>query len=498
MLRGGQSLSVRLDGSRVVATTQPTLAARAPAAPDRRTVPVPPAVEAPPPPDSTGAHRHAPRRARAPASPPARWSERLADGDAAGIVAEAQRRGIANVLAGGQQRGPGGARGRRPLSQAGRAGAARAARPAPSVPGDVAGRGGVVPAGAARRRPRRSRLGRARLVRPLPARSPFRSLCRRGDGADDAGARAAAADRRGACPRGGVPAPVPQRRVRPSRPRRGFAGPVNDRGAGANHVTRGAPADSARRQVTASDEGRGLPAFAFAALALAPAAATAVAPPRRGGRPGDGAAVERGFAAGAALFDALREELAAGGFEVTVSEFGAGGEALWMVDPPSPRDGSIATIALDRQSRRGGRRALDCRRRSLGPRRRAPPAGPRRRGRHTMTRCWPSAPWSSFARARSSSPRGASLAPPPSTSTRIRQRPPRHAGDVAGAGRAAGRAGRAPPRDAGRCRSSSASPCSRAPGLSGRRFCRSRGCARSGCRCWKRASRWRGSARSRA
>jgi hypothetical protein len=42
----------------------------------------------------------------------------------------------------------------------------------------------------------------------------------------------------------------------------------------------------------------------------------------------------------------LREELAAGGFEVTVSEFGGGGEALWMVDPPSHRDGSTATLTL--------------------------------------------------------------------------------------------------------------------------------------------------------
>jgi hypothetical protein len=42
----------------------------------------------------------------------------------------------------------------------------------------------------------------------------------------------------------------------------------------------------------------------------------------------------------------LREELAAGGFEVTVSEFAAGGEALWMVDPASHRDGSTTTITL--------------------------------------------------------------------------------------------------------------------------------------------------------
>ncbi len=42
----------------------------------------------------------------------------------------------------------------------------------------------------------------------------------------------------------------------------------------------------------------------------------------------------------------LREELTAGGFDVTVAEFGAGGEALWMVDPPAPGDGSIATVTL--------------------------------------------------------------------------------------------------------------------------------------------------------
>jgi hypothetical protein len=42
----------------------------------------------------------------------------------------------------------------------------------------------------------------------------------------------------------------------------------------------------------------------------------------------------------------LREELEAGGFEVAIDEFGMGGEGLWMVDPPSLRDRSIATIAL--------------------------------------------------------------------------------------------------------------------------------------------------------
>jgi|GEM_PF-1129914 len=42
----------------------------------------------------------------------------------------------------------------------------------------------------------------------------------------------------------------------------------------------------------------------------------------------------------------LREELTAGGFQVAVSEFGGAGDALWMVDPASPGDGSGATITL--------------------------------------------------------------------------------------------------------------------------------------------------------
>lgn len=42
----------------------------------------------------------------------------------------------------------------------------------------------------------------------------------------------------------------------------------------------------------------------------------------------------------------LREELTAGGFQVAVSEFGAGNDVLWMVDPSVPKDGSLATIAL--------------------------------------------------------------------------------------------------------------------------------------------------------
>ena len=99
MLRGGQSLSVRLDGSRVVATTQATLPARASAFGGSQTVPVSPAVEAPPPPEST-ASTDTPRYPPKAGLPPARWSERLADGEAAGIVAEAQRRGVATVLAG--------------------------------------------------------------------------------------------------------------------------------------------------------------------------------------------------------------------------------------------------------------------------------------------------------------------------------------------------------------------------------------------------------------
>jgi len=60
--------------------------------------PVPPAAEAPSPPESMAAI-DTPRPAPSAVPPPARWSERLADGEAAGIVAEAQRRGVAGVLA---------------------------------------------------------------------------------------------------------------------------------------------------------------------------------------------------------------------------------------------------------------------------------------------------------------------------------------------------------------------------------------------------------------
>jgi len=87
-------------------------------------------------------------------------------------------------------------------------------------------------------------------------------------------------------------------------------------------------------------------AFAFA-LALAPAAATAL-PPQPIGTGGRVTLLQPSTASPRArrCLTRVREELAAGGFDVTVSEFGAGGEALWMVDAPGPRDGSIATIAL--------------------------------------------------------------------------------------------------------------------------------------------------------
>ena len=88
-------------------------------------------------------------------------------------------------------------------------------------------------------------------------------------------------------------------------------------------------------------------AFASAVLALAPAAATALSPQpiETGGRV---TLLQSSTASPRArrCLTRVREELAAGGFDVTVSEFGAGGEALWMVDAPGPRDGSIATIAL--------------------------------------------------------------------------------------------------------------------------------------------------------
>ena len=101
MVRDGESLSVRLDGSRMVAIAQPPPAARAPAVSGSQEVPGP--VEAPlpvdpiPPVPPMNATRPAP--GVAPLS--ARWPERLADGDTAGILADAHRRGIASVLVDG-------------------------------------------------------------------------------------------------------------------------------------------------------------------------------------------------------------------------------------------------------------------------------------------------------------------------------------------------------------------------------------------------------------
>jgi hypothetical protein len=88
-------------------------------------------------------------------------------------------------------------------------------------------------------------------------------------------------------------------------------------------------------------------ALVFAALALAPAPATATSPQPVEAR-GRVTLLQSSAASARArrCLTRVREELAAGGFDVTLSEFGAGGEALWMVDPPGPRDGSIATVAL--------------------------------------------------------------------------------------------------------------------------------------------------------
>ena len=96
-VRAGQSLSVRLDGSRMVVTTQPPLAAGAATVSGSKGAPAP--AEASPPLEPAPTIE-APRAAPGGASSSARWPERLADGDAGGILAEAQRRGIASVLAG--------------------------------------------------------------------------------------------------------------------------------------------------------------------------------------------------------------------------------------------------------------------------------------------------------------------------------------------------------------------------------------------------------------
>src|SRR3954468_1897851 len=87
-------------------------------------------------------------------------------------------------------------------------------------------------------------------------------------------------------------------------------------------------------------------AAALAAFTPAAAAANAVAPPSAAGGRVTGLQSSSISPRARRCLTRLREELAAGGFEVTVSEFGAGGEALWMVDPASHRDGSTATITL--------------------------------------------------------------------------------------------------------------------------------------------------------
>jgi TolA-binding protein len=101
VLRAGQALSVRPDGSRVVSATLPTPGTRVSSSPAPESSPPPAEATAPlTAPDATP-RPVTPRLLPSGAQPRARWSERLADGDAAGIVAEAQRRGVASVLAAG-------------------------------------------------------------------------------------------------------------------------------------------------------------------------------------------------------------------------------------------------------------------------------------------------------------------------------------------------------------------------------------------------------------
>jgi TolA-binding protein len=97
VLRAGQSLSARADGSSLVSPTQPGPRPAAPAGRGSETAP----VEAAPPPAAPAAAPRpaAPRSAPSVAPPSLPWSERLADGDAERIVAEARRRGLATVLA---------------------------------------------------------------------------------------------------------------------------------------------------------------------------------------------------------------------------------------------------------------------------------------------------------------------------------------------------------------------------------------------------------------
>ncbi len=101
ILRAGQSLSVAGNGPPVLSTTQaPPVAAVAPAPAAANRAATVEAAE----PGAAPALEPRPaspiRPLPSPGAPRARWSDRLADGEAASIVAEAQRRGIAKVLAG--------------------------------------------------------------------------------------------------------------------------------------------------------------------------------------------------------------------------------------------------------------------------------------------------------------------------------------------------------------------------------------------------------------
>lgn len=97
ILRAGESLSVRPDGSRVVTAARAALAARAAPAVAQPAPAAPPSAEPKVPLVAPGV---APRATPSAASPSVPWSERLADGEAAAIIAEAHRRGVSSVLAG--------------------------------------------------------------------------------------------------------------------------------------------------------------------------------------------------------------------------------------------------------------------------------------------------------------------------------------------------------------------------------------------------------------
>lgn len=98
-LRAGQSLSARSGETPILTTVDQALAVRVPAAAGpaaaNDSVP-PPALE---PAAEMVAARGPAAAVVAPLAPRPRWSERLAEGEAAAIVAEAQRRGIASVIA---------------------------------------------------------------------------------------------------------------------------------------------------------------------------------------------------------------------------------------------------------------------------------------------------------------------------------------------------------------------------------------------------------------